>query len=154
MVRILLTVLLLSFFLTAAFAEDAVEVYVPSEKNRLASSKSLDDRIRIYDTAFERIRKEMEKHIREDRFEDAARALSAWSALLSESLADIEKFVNTKKQSGRLRQYEISLRQAINGIHAFRMHVPIELYDALVLFEYQAENTRRKFIDFLFGNSD
>ena len=153
MVRILFPVILLSLFLTAAFADvdlPPTEIYAPSEKNRLASAKSLDDRIKVYESAFERIRKEMEKHIREDRFEDAARALSAWSALLSESLDDIEKNINTKKKSGRLRRYEIRLRQAVNGMRAFRMHTPMELYDALVSFEAQAEDTRRKFMNFLF----
>jgi len=154
MIRPVFPILLLSFFLTAAFAEDAPEIYATSEKNRLASSKSLDDRIRVYDTAFERIRKEMEKHIREGRFEDASRALPAWSALLSESLADINKNMNPKKKSNRLKQYEIHLRRAVNGMRAFRMRAPMGLYDALVSFEEKAEETRRKFMGFLFGNAD
>ena len=135
----------------ASFAGDVTEIYTSSEKKRLASAKSLDNRIRVYDTAFERIRKEIEKDVREDRFDDAARRLSSWSALLSESLADIEKNVNPKKKSGRLRQYEIRLRRAINGLRTLRRHAPIELYDAFISFEEQMEETRRKFIDILFA---
>jgi len=135
---------------TAAFADDATEFYTLSEKKRLVSAKSLDNRIRVYDTAFERIRKEIEKDIREDRFDDAARTLSTWSALLSESLADIEKNTNPKKKSGRLRQYEIHLRRAINGLRSLRLRAPMELYDAFISFEDQAEETRRKFMDILF----
>ena len=137
----------------AVFA-DAVptpEIYTPSEKRRLDSAKSLDDRIRVYDTAFQRIRKEMERDIREDRFEDAARTLSAWSALLSESLADIEKNSDPKRRSGRLRQYEINLRQTIGGMRSLSIRTPMELYDALESFSEQAEEARRKFMNILFN---
>ena len=145
--------LFFSIFQAAAFADGASEIYTPSEKKRLTSANSLDDRIRVYDTAFERIRKEIEEEIREDRFDEAARKLSVWAALLSESLADIEKNVNPRKKSGRLKQYEIHLRQAINGLRTLRMRSPMELYDALILFEEKAEETRRKFMDILFLNS-
>jgi len=149
--------LLVSFFYAAVFAGAAQEtysepgIYTPSEKKRLASAKSPDDRIRVYDTAFERIRKEMEKDIREDRFEDAALTLSVWAALLKESLADIEANVSQNKKSVRLKQYEIRLRQAINGLRALRAHAPLELHDAIISFADQAEETRRKFMDILFN---
>jgi len=149
-IRTLLPILLFLLFQTAAFAADAPEIYAPSEKKRLASSKSLDNRIRVYDTAFERIRKEVENDIRDERFENAARTLGVWSALLSESLADIEANINPRKKSGRLRQYEIHLRQAISGMRTLRMRSPAELYDALVSFEEQAEETRSKFMLLLF----
>ncbi|MDR0311861.1 MAG: hypothetical protein LBJ21_09765, partial [Acidobacteriota bacterium] len=135
----------------AAFAGGAAEIYTPSEKKRLDSAKSLDDRVRVYDAAFERLRKEIEKDIREDRFEDAARTLSAWSELLTESLADIEKNANPKKIPGGLKQYEIHLRQAINGLRALRARAPAELYDAFISFTEQAEETRRKFMSILFA---
>ena len=142
--------LLFSLFQAAAFADETPEIYAPSEKKRLASAKSPDDRIRVYDTAFERIRKEIEKEVREDRFDDAARTLSGLSALLSESLADIEKNVNPKKKSGGLKRYEIHLRQTINGLRALRMGSPMKLYDAFLSFEEQAEETRRKVMNILF----
>jgi len=152
MVRASLLLLLLSFFQAqaASFAGGEPEIYAPSEKKRLASAKSPDDRIRVYDTAFERIRKDMEKDVREDRFDDAARTLSSWSSVLSESLADVEKNLNPKKKSAGLKQYEIHLRKAINGLRALRMNTPLELYDAIVSFEAQAEETRRKFMNILF----
>jgi len=152
------SLLLFSFFhMAAAFTIGAQviyseqSIYTPSEKKRLTSSKSPDDRIRVYDTAFERMRKEIEKDIREDRFDDASLTLSAWSALLKESRADIEANVNTKKKSGRLKQYEIHLRQAINELRALRAHAPVELYDAFISLADQAEETRRKFMDILFN---
>jgi hypothetical protein len=145
-------ILPLFFFPRAAFAGAAPEIYTPSEKNRLSSARSIDDRIRVYDTAFQRIRKEIENDIREDRFEDAARTLSRWSALLSESLTDIEANSIPNRRSNRLRQYEINLRQAINGMRSLSMRAPMDLYDALDSFSEQAEETRRKFINILFDH--
>lgn len=136
--------------MTAVFAGDEQEIYTPSEKKRMVTSKSLNDRVKVYDAAFDRIRKEMEKYIRDDRFDDAALTLKKWAALLSESHADIEEKINPKKKPGKLRQYEIHLRQAIRGLRNMRMRSPIELYDALISFENQAEETRRKFIVFVF----
>ena len=150
-IKTLFPILLFSLFLAAVFAGDASEIYTPSEKKRLASSKSLNSRIKIYDAAFERIRKEMEKGIRDDRFDDAARTLKTWSALLNESQADIEANINPKKKPGRLRQYEIHLRQAISGLRNLRMKSPMELYDAFISFEDQAEETRRKLMVFIFN---
>ena len=144
-------ILLFFFFPAASFADGATEIYTPAEKKRLASAKSLDNRIKVYDTAFVRIRKQIEKDVREDRFKDAARTLSGWSALLSESLTDIEKNVNLKKKSGRLRQYEIHLRQAISGLRDLRQRAPMELYDAVISFEDKAEETRNKFMSILFN---
>ena len=147
-------ILLFYFLQTVAFAaadKAAPEIYTPSERNRLTSAKSLDDRIRVYGAAFERIRKEIEKDIRDERFEDAARTLSSWSALLSESLADIEATANPGRMSNRLRQYEINLRQALDGLRTLRLRVPVELHDAFISFSEQAEETRRKFINILFN---
>ena len=146
--------MLFSLFQTAFFAAadiEAPDIYTPSEKKRLTSSKSPDDRIRVYDTAFERIRKELEKDIREDRFDAAAQTLLTWAALLRKSLADIEANVDPKKKSNRLRQYEIRLRQAINGLSSLRLRLPAELHDAFISFEEQSEETRRKFMNILFG---
>jgi hypothetical protein len=151
MIRALFHVLLLSLALQAAFAGGAPEIYTPSEKKRLESAKTLDDRIRVYDTAFARTLKEIEKNIREDRFENASRTLSAWPALLSESLQDIEKNINPKKKPGRLKRYEIHLRQAIGEMRDLRMYAPIDLYDAIISCEKQAEETRQKFMTFLFN---
>ena len=154
MVKAFFPLLLFSLFQAAAFADAdnaAPEIYTPSEKKRLTSSKSLDDRIRVYDAAFERIRKELEKNIREDRFDAAARMLHDWSALLNESLADIEANADPKKKSNRLKQYEIHLRQAINGLRALRLRSPVELHDAFIFFEEQSEEIRRKFMNILFG---
>jgi len=142
--------LLICFSLTAIFAAEAPEIYTPSEKKRLASSKSLNDRINVYDTAFERIRKEIEKDIRNDRFADASRTLKTWSALLDVSQADIEATINPKKKPGRIRQYEIHLRQTIRELRNLRIRSPMELYDALLSFEEHAEETRRKFMIILF----
>ena len=154
MIKALFPFLLLFMFQAAVYAaadNAAPEIYTPSEKKRLTSSKSLDDRIRVYDTAFERIRKELEKDIREARFDAAARMLHNWSALLNESLADIEANANPKKKSNRLKQYEIHLRRAINGLSALRLRSPAELYDAFISFEEQSEEIRRKFMNILFG---
>ena len=150
MARIFVSILLICFSLTAVFAGEAPEIYTPSGKKRLASSKSLNDRVKVYDSAFERIRKEIEKDIRDDRFDDAALTLKKWSALLNESQDDIEANINPKKKPGKLRQYEIHLRQAIRGLRNLRMRSPIELYDALISFEDQAEETRHKFMNILF----
>ena len=147
-----LSLLLFFFFQATAFSAGAPEIYTPSEKKRLTSAKSLDNRIRVYDAAFERIRKELEKDMREDRFDDAARKLSNWSVLLSESLADIEANSNPKRRSNRLRQYETHLRQAVNGMRSISMRAPTtELYGAFVSFMEQAEETRRKFMNIIFN---
>jgi len=147
---VFVSILLICFSLTAIFAGEAPEIYTPSEKKRLASCKSINDRIKVYDAAFERFRKEIEKDIRDDRFDDAALTLQTWAALLSESLADIEVNTNPNKKPGKLRQYEIHLRQAIRGLRNLRVRSPMELYDALISFEDQAEETRRKFMSILF----
>ena len=135
-----------------AVADNAApDIYTPSEKKRMTSSKSLDERIRVYDATFERIRKELEKYIHEDRFDETARTLHNWSTLLKESLFDIEANVNKKKKSNRLKQYEIHLRQAVNGLRTLRLLTPVELHDAVISFEEQLEETRRKFMNILFS---
>ena len=135
----------------AAVDHTAPDIYTPSEKTRLISSKSLNDRIRVYDAAFVRIWKEMEKDIRTDRVDAAARTLNNWSALLNKSLSDIEVNVNPKKKPKRLKQYEIHLRQAINGFRSLLLQSPVELHDAIIYFGEQLEDTRRKFINIIFN---
>jgi len=144
-------ILLLFFFPVAAFADSAQEIFTPAEKRRFDSARSLDNRIRVYDTALQRIRKEVENNIREERFEDAARTLSNWSALLTKSLSDIEANATPGRISRRLRQYEISLRQALGGMRSLSLRAPLDLFDAIESFSEQAEETRRKFIDILFN---
>ena len=157
MLRMLSFLLLLSFFYTAAFAggsDGAPDIYTPSEKKRLTSTKSLNTRVKVYDKAFERIRKRFEKDMREDRFGDAAGTLANWSALLKESLADITANVSAKKKPGRLKKYEIHVRQAIYGLRDFRSRAPGDLHDALGIFADQAEDVRRKFVDIFFNLVD
>ena len=140
-------------FQVPSFAADntgAPEIYKPSEKKIITSSKSLNDRIKVYDKVFERLRKEIEKDIHEERFDAALRKSYGWLALLKESRADIEANSNPKKKSGKLRKYEIHLRQSVHGLRGFRAYLPEELRNSLDRFVEQAEEARHKFMDIIF----
>ena len=147
------TILFLLFsFISVIVAEggDTPEMYTSSEKKQLAS-KTLNNRVKVYNAAFERIWKKMNNDMIEERFGDAARTLSAGSAILAESLADIELNANLEKKPGKLKTYEINMRKVVNELRSLRLRGPAELQDSFAAFMEQTESTRRRLMDIIFG---
>ncbi|MBN2337215.1 MAG: hypothetical protein JXP48_01645 [Acidobacteria bacterium] len=127
------------------------ELFTPAERARLARAGSLDDRIRVYESASKRMREEIEKTVKKDAFGAIPAALETWASLLDRSLDDIR--ANTRpdrKKSKRLIRYEIQVRKAVDGMRDLKIKSPIELADAFDAFLLEAEDVRKEFIEILF----
>ena len=147
---ILLLCLLFAFPAVMATYAAPPEKYTPSEKARITAARTPDERIRIYDEAFERLGKKAREIFQQGEFDSLPDILTNISDLLGESLADIEANIRPHAKSQRLIRYEINLRQLIKDFRSRWLRVPEEHQDAFQNFLDQAEATRQKFMDIIF----
>lgn len=132
-------------------APEEKPLFTPSESARLARADSLDDRIRVYESASKRMREEIERMAEKDAFGAIPAALETWASLLGRSLEDIG--ANTppdRKKSKRLIRYEIQVRKSVDGMRDLKIKSPIELADAFDAFLLEAEGVRKGFMEILF----
>lgn len=149
----LLFLLLLDLSAAAFPAAPAADgsLFSPAESARLAGAKSLDDRIKVYESASGRMRETIEKLARREAFGAIPDALETWTSLLGQSLEDIRAHTPPgRKKSKRLIRYEIQVRKAVAGMKELKIKSPVELADAFDTFLARAESVRKEFIDILF----
>src|SRR5512139_2741754 len=115
MFGLLAIVLALNMFLQVA--TPAVEPGDPlniAERAQIRAEQNVEQRIKIYHRASKRLQTSFEKAAAGDDFHAAPEFLKSWTALLSESLKDIETNLK-KKKSGPLRKFEIQVRKALSS---------------------------------------
>jgi hypothetical protein len=126
------------------------DIFVPSEKTRIEKSQNVDGRIKVYETASNRIQQELEAAVTKEDFQKVPDSLRTWSSLLSKSLEDIESNVKAKKKSRALINYEIQVRKSITRTESLKIRAPVEQQDLFDSCLEQAENVRRRFVEILF----
>jgi hypothetical protein len=133
------------------FSLPADSVLNPDEKLRIEKEVNVDQRIKIYWKASERIQKTIDEAVVKDDYKTVPNNLKMWTALLSESLSDIQANLKTKKKSKKLIAYEVHVRKAISNVQSYKIRSPVEQQDIFNACLDQAKKIHRIFIDILFG---
>ena len=120
------------------------------DKQRLSAEASIEKRIKIRREISDRLHKAVEQAQKKQQAESVAALLACWSDHLAASLSDVESFINRKKRSGALKDFEIQLRKSIRAMEDSRLKAPYQEsahYDAWL---DEAKKVREKFVDILF----
>jgi hypothetical protein len=120
------------------------------EKLKIANEPKIENRIKIYRQASERIQKNIEDAVSKETFPTLPADLKMWSSLLSESLQDIQSNLKGKNKSKNLIRFEIQIRKAISSFPNYKIKSPVELHDDFDTCLDQAEKIRRQFVEILF----
>ena len=143
--------LLLAFFFQAGDVPPvAGEVFNSAEKAQLENAKNIEQRIKVYTAASQRIQQTLEASVDKEDFRTVPENLTLWIALLSKSLEDVEANLKSKKKSGALIKYEIQLRKSITNTTSLKIRAPVDQQDLFDSCISQAETVRRKFVAILF----
>jgi hypothetical protein len=122
----------------------------PVEKGRIEREGNIERRIKIYESASNRIQRELGVAMDKGDFQAVPDNLKLWVSLLSESLRDIGTNLKNKKKSRALINYEIRVRKAILSTQNYKIQAPIEQQDVFESSLEQAETIRKKFVEILF----
>jgi hypothetical protein len=120
------------------------------EKLKIERELKIENRIKIYRQASERIQKNIEDAVSKDSYQTLPADLKLWTSLLSESLKDIQTNLKAKKKSQNLIRFEIQVRKAISNSQNYKIKSPVELHDVFDACLDQAEKIRREFVEILF----
>jgi len=128
----------------------ANDVLVPAEQAKMSAAKSIDQRIKIYESASKRIQSQLQGAMSNNEFEAVPGILSLWTSLLNKSIEDIEPALKPKKKPKSLKKYEIHLRKAIKDIQNYKKKAPLDQEDAFNACLVRAETIRKRFVEILF----
>ena len=132
------------------FSPPADSALNSTEKIKIESEQKIENRIKIYREASERIQKNIADGVSKDDYQTVPVDLKLWASLLSESMKDIQENLKTKNKSKNLIRYEIQLRKAISNSQNYKIKAPMELHDVFDTCLGQAEKIRQRFVDILF----
>jgi hypothetical protein len=121
-----------------------------SDQQRLSVETGIEKRIKIRKEISDRFHKTVERVQKMQQPDAVAALLACWSDHLAASLKDVESYVNRKKRSGALKNFEIELRKSIRFMEDSRLKASYQesaQYDAWL---DQAKKVREKFVDILF----
>lgn len=121
-----------------------------SDQQRLSVETGIEKRIKIRKEISDRFHKTVERVQKMQQPDAVAALLACWSDHLAASLKDVESYVNRKKRSGALKNFEIALRKSIRFMEDSRLKASYQEsapYDAWL---DQAKKVREKFVDILF----
>ena len=120
------------------------------EKARIHRAQSIDDRIKVYHTASQRMQQSVEAAVSNNDFSGVPDALKLWVALLSGSLEDIEANLKAKKKSKALIRYEIQVRKANAAFRGCKAKAPVDQQDEFDAQIAGAEKIRARLVDIIF----
>jgi hypothetical protein len=146
---------LLGFILSMFLQSGSVPSFSPGilnsdEKSKIDKASRIERRIKIYETASNRIHRTIQESVSKEEFQAVPGNLKIWTSLLSESLKDIEINLDTKKKSRALINYEIQLRKAITTTKGLKIRAPVDQQDIFDSHIAQAETIRKRFVQLLF----
>jgi hypothetical protein len=128
----------------------ATECLTPMEATALQGARKLDDRIKIYDKAFQPCQESVKNAFTTSQFDSLRPQLEIWMKLLESSEKDIEANSIAKKKSKALIRYEIRLRKALTDFKDDKLRAPFEYHDEIDAWIDKAETIRGRFVDILF----
>jgi hypothetical protein len=120
------------------------------EKARISKAQSVDDRIKVYHSASERMQQSIDAAVSKNDFSGVPDDLKLWVALLSGSMEDIEANLKAKKKSKALIRYEIQVRKANAAFRGYETKAPLDQQDAIDVQITSAEIIRKQLIDIIF----
>ncbi len=121
-----------------------------AEKDALQREQKIDNRIKIYDNASERLSKTIESLVRKDSFQSVPDVLKSWGDVLEMAAKDIDSNASRKKKSKALIRFEIRLRKEIGAAQEYKIRAPVDQQDLFNSWLNRAEEIRKKFVDILF----
>jgi len=130
----------------------ASEPLTPAEKSQLEREPNVEDRIRVYEAASQRIHLSIRNLIERQEFENVGAEMSSWLDLLSEAQKDVEQNIRRKKKSKNLIRFEIHLRKATGDLKELKLQVPTDQQQDFESWLTRVEQVRKKFFDILFGS--
>ena len=122
----------------------------PAERDALQRERKIDNRIKIYDEASERLSKSLESLVVKDGFQSVPDVLESWRNVLELAAKDIEENASRKNKSKALIRFEIRLRKEIANAQDFRIRAPVDQQDVFDAWLSRAEEIRKEFVDILF----
>jgi|WetSurMetagenome_2_1015567.scaffolds.fasta_scaffold281783_2 hypothetical protein len=146
----LLSIALSLLIQAANFAPPQDSALNSLEKLKIEHELKIENRIKIYRQASERIQKNIEDAVSKDSYQTLTTNLKLWTSLLSESLKDIQTNLKARKKSKNLIRFEIQVRKAISNTQNYKIKSPAELQDAFDACLDQAEKVRQEFVEILF----
>jgi hypothetical protein len=120
------------------------------EIKQLSAQDKIDGRVKVYRGISERIHKALQSAVSMRNDAEIAPLIRCWKELLAASLKDIEAYINRKKKSGALIDYEIQLRKSIVDMGNSRLKVPYEQQSDFESWLAQAKIAHDRFVDILF----
>ncbi len=121
-----------------------------AEKDALQREQKIDNRIKIYDNASERLSKTVESLVQKDSYQSVPDALRSWGDVLEMAAKDIDSNASRKKKSKALIRFEIRLRKEIGAAQEYKIRAPVDQQDLFNSWLNRAEEIRKKFVDILF----
>lgn len=129
------------------------ETFTEKEARKIEKeSDDIEERIKVYRKASERMIKNLRNAVSKKEFQTVPGKLSTWTALITESLKDIEANLDPEKKRPRpLTKYEIQVRKAIKDIRDFKIRAPVEQQDIFNRCISRAESVRARMVEILFN---
>lgn len=126
------------------------DIFTAKEIKKLEEKKNINDRIKVYTGASERIQKRLNKAASKGQFQFVPKDLELWTALLANSFKDIKANINPKKKSKNLIKFEIEVRKSLDDMQDYKIKAPIDQQDAFDACLTQAEAIRKKLVEIIF----
>ena len=127
------------------------DIFTSKEIKKLEKERDINDRIKIYTNASKRIRERLDKAASRKQFQSVPGDLELWTALLANSLEDINNHIDPQKKSRNLIKFEIEVRKTLDDLQDYRIKAPIDQQDAFDACLSQAESIRKKFVEIIFS---
>lgn len=144
-------ILAFSMFLQADWASSFEgNVFTSKEIEKLEKERDINDRIKIYTNAAKRTQKRLDKAASKGQFQLFPKDLELWTALLTNSLVDIEASIEPGKKYKNLIKFEIEVRKALDNMQDYRIKAPIDQQDVFDTCLTQTELIRKKFVEIIF----
>jgi len=124
-------------------------IFSPAERAKLERESKVENRIKVYQTASERIHGSFLEAISKDQFPSVPETLKLWTSLLAESLKDIEANLKSKKPRALIK-FEIHVRKAIAAVQDGKIRAPVEQQDFFDACLAQASATHKRLVEILF----
>jgi hypothetical protein len=128
----------------------ALDWATSAERTRLQSQEKIENRIKVYELASERYRKEVMEYAGRQEFDALTQILASWTQLLEESHKDIDANIGRKKKSRALIRYEIQLRKSIGDMQQTKLKARADDLEEFESWVDRAEEIRKTFVNILF----
>jgi len=126
------------------------DIFTAKEIEKLEKERDINDRIKVYKDASERIQERLNKAVSRKQFQSVPGDLALWTALLTNSYEDIKASIDPNKKSRNLIKFEIQVRKSLDDFQNNKIKAPLNQHDAFDACLTEAEAIRKKFVEIIF----